>query len=90
MEAVPKQTNPYAAMPQSVRIEGAKTVIAQAISGASISYGLSMPEAVMAAEAAIGDLQRSLLVLVANQYQQLAVPEQTSQRTDPETTQETK
>lgn len=80
MEAEPKQpANPYAAMPQSMRVENAKTVIAQAISGASISYGLNMPEAVMAAEAALGDLQRSMLSFMANQYQQLAVPEQTEQ-----------
>lgn len=91
MEAEQTPTaNPYASMPQSVRIESAKTVIAQAISGASLSYGLTMPEAVMAAEAALADLQRNMLAFMASQYQQLATAEQSSREPEPEAAQGTK
>lgn len=68
-----QQSNP-ARLPQSVRMEGAKAALVAAIDNAAVTYGLTMPEAGAAAEAALSQFRQGLLSFVSAQYVQLARP----------------
>lgn len=75
MEEERKPSSPYAEMPQSVRQERAKLLIAQAATGAAVSYGLTLIETAAAVEGVLSDLRGNVLALVASQYQEAAVPQ---------------
>lgn len=62
-----KQANPYAELPENVRLQSARFDIGQAINGLAASYGLTITQTELVVGSILSDLRGSLLTIASSQ-----------------------
>lgn len=63
----PKPANPYAELPENVRLQSARFDIGQAINGLAASYGLTITQTELVVGSILSDLRGNLLTIASSQ-----------------------
>lgn len=70
-----QEPNPDNELPQFARMEAARVIVTQAVSGAAANYRLTLPEVAYVVEGVLSDLRGNALAFSAAQFERATTPE---------------